>query len=810
MGGSECAVLGVPSNLSVMNGSIRTPHTWGAGGPKRKSFMFFPLRRAALACAFVSAAAAFAPRIGFAAPPSLVSARFAPAVPSASSAPASTVRAQTFSVCDIDLVLDQTFANPHDPDEITVDAVFTLAGTKTGAAQTLRVPAFWYEPFAPKTSGDGRVDMAATGAKTGWRVRFCPTEAGRWTMAVRAKNKDGEKRNPTPLVFTVTKSGKPGMVRRAKGSNRYFAYDNKTPFFLVGENVCWADKRGLAAYDDWFPKLSKAGGNFARLWMAFQPIESKASGLNHYDNANAAYFDAVLQKAQQNRLVCMMAFGTYGEFTTGGFFNEGQWPQNPYNKANGGPCETPDDFWTNETARTLYKKKLRYLIARYGAYPSLGFWEFWNEQDAPAMWLHEMGAYVKSVDPYHHLVTNSAGTVARDDSWRVPEMDLTQTHRYGDEGSIADIAPTLPPDQSKHDIFNKPHLLGEFGISWRNSDAKFDPDGQAINFHNGLWAGTMSGNAGGGVLWWWDNYVGPQNLYGEFTPLAAFAKTVPWTTRTFEQIPVPTPTTALSGPETYTNAVLNATGGWGAKSTGPVIVGGDGSVSGTGTVLGTLYGPSKAEFRSPLTLEVNLPKSGQLTVHVIMVSDSATLRVLIDGKEAASFPFNAAPGKGEGYVSTKQFPEYDNIYQAVFDTNRTVEIPQGKHAVTLENASGDWLQIDTLILTNAVSSRFAPLTPYALQDAPTGETLLWLQDPASRWKPALANEKPTTFRGVSLKLPVSRSGAYQAVWWDTRKGVVVQSAPAKAAGGSIVLIPPAFERDIALHLIPSALPRGKK
>ena len=641
--------------------------------------MFFVSKPRSAALVFSTAASALLGSCAFAAPPTLVSARPDPLI--ASSAPANTIRAQTYRVVGIDLLLDQTFANPYDPDEITVDAIFTRMGAGKQPALTLTVPAFWLTPFTRKTQSDGRIVMAGeTGAKAGWRVRFCPPAPGKWTMAVIAKNKDGEKTSPAKQTFTVTSSKERGFVRRAEGSNRYFAYDDKTPCFLVGENVCWADNRGLAAYDDWFPKLANAGGNFARLWMAFQPIESKASGLNHYDGANAAHFDDVLRLAQENHLVCMMAFGTYGEFTTGGFFNEGQWPANPYNKINGGPCETPDDFWTNEAARKLYKKKLRYLIARYGAYPSLGFWEFWNEQDAPAPWLHEMGAYVKAIDPYHHLVTNSAGTVARADSWNVPEMDLTQTHLYGDEGSIADIAPLMPPDQAAHDVFSKPHLLGEFGISWRNPDAKFDPDGSAINFHNGLWAGTMSGNAGGGVLWWWDNYVGPQNLYHEFTPLAAFVKTIPWTTRTFNPIrDIATPTMAQTGPETFQNITLTPTGGWGAKSEGTLTIKGDGSTSGKGTLLGTLLGPSKPDLRSPITLDVNLPKPSQLTIHVTMVSESALLRVSVDGKETASFSFNAAPGKGEGYKSTKQFPEYNNIYQAVFDTDRTVQIPQGKH-----------------------------------------------------------------------------------------------------------------------------------
>ena len=64
----------------------------------------------------------------------------------------------------------------------------------------------------------------------------------------------------------------------------------------------------------------------------------------------------------------MLCLGTYGEFTTGGFFNEGQWKNNPYNAANGGPCARPEDFWTDAMARRFYRMRLRYLAARYGAW----------------------------------------------------------------------------------------------------------------------------------------------------------------------------------------------------------------------------------------------------------------------------------------------------------------------------------------------------------------------------------------------------------------------------------------------------------
>jgi hypothetical protein len=37
-----------------------------------------------------------------------------------------------------------------------------------------------------------------------------------------------------------------------------------------------------------------------------------------------------------------------------------------------------------------------------------------------------------------------------------------------------------------------------------------------------LWAAPFAGYAGTGMYWWWDNYIDPNNLWGEFRPVADF------------------------------------------------------------------------------------------------------------------------------------------------------------------------------------------------------------------------------------------------------------------------------------------------
>jgi len=691
------------------------------------------------------------------------------------------------------VALDKIYSNPFDPDEIALDAAFT--GPK---GQVLRLPGFWFQGFRRQANADGSETLLPQGSPE-WRVRFCPPAPGRWRLVVSARDATGIG-TAQASAFAVLPSKAPGFVRRGPGDSRYLEYDNGASFFPVGENVCWAGRGGLSEYETWFPKLSAAGGNYARLWMSNRPLEHGSSGLGRYDLMNAWYFDQVLALAARHGLRCMAALGTYSEFTVGGFFNEGQWPVSPYNKANGGPAAAPADFWTDAKARAFYRRRLRYLVARYGAQPSLAFWEFWNETEAPVPWLAEMGTFLKQTDPYHHLVTNSYSTTGTAAVWDLPQMDFTQTHRYGDEGSVKDITPLILDDARLHDRYGKPHFMGEFGISWRGDDSKFDPAGLGTNLHNGLWASALTGNAGGASIWWWDSYVEPKNQYPRFTGLARFAAAVDWPHRRFAPLALPAPTRGPNAPETFTDMVLTPTAAWGDKATAPVVLHPDGTTG--GPLLSNLFGPEKPDNRSVLILRLDLPRPTTLTLHIGTVSNKARLLVGLDGKPAADYVFNAAPGQGGGYESTKSFPEYGGVYQAVFNTDRVLALTAGPHVVTLENTEGDWLQLSTLTLARSLSSRLAFVRTAALQDSATGETLLWLQDPESNWFNDREGRAPLPQSGLRLALPVPRPGAYTLVWWDTRSGVPVKTVRLSAPGKLLRVSIPTFTRDIALRLVP--------
>lgn len=437
------------------------------------------------------------------------------------------------------------YTNPFDPDEVSIDAILT--GPK---GQQLTIPVFWCAPYTWQESSEPDVTPVA-GLQPGWRLRIAPTAPGKWSMMVRVRDHSGTAASEQVAFQVAVAAPKAhGFLRRSTGAGhaRYFEFSDSTSYFPVGENICWADRRGLPSFKEWFTALHHAQGNFFRLWMEPRALENEKTGAGKYDQKNAAYFDAILTMAEENDLCCMMAFGTYGELIAGGVFNEGKWPHHPYNSKNGGPipADKSDDFFTNPTARKLYRNRLRYMVARYGAFTSLGFWELWNEKAGPADWFAEMARYLKETDAHQRPVTNSYQITGPAEVWNIPDLDLTQTHRYGDEGSIRDITSYIPGDARVHDPYKKPHLLGEFGINWRGPDIKFDEKGTGTNIHNGLWSSALAGNAGSAMVWWWDNYVAPKNLYGTFTGLARFSQAIDWSHRAFEPLDLPNPVTPQS------------------------------------------------------------------------------------------------------------------------------------------------------------------------------------------------------------------------------------------------------------------------
>jgi len=702
---------------------------------------------------------------------------------------------------ELTLDVSATYTNAFDPDQIDIGANFV-----SPSKETMHVNGFLYQDYNRSLVGTREV-LTPLGAPT-WLIRFAPDEIGQWSYIVSVTDSSGTVHS---LIhhFEVVRSSNPGFVRVSKTNPAMFAFDNGQPFFPIGENACWAWKGGTFAYDDWLSKLSSAGGNWIRVWMGMNDNRIEwtraygGTGLGQYDLANAWRDDRILDIANSDGIYAMLCFGTYGEFNVGGFFNEGIWSQNPYNAANGGPCQTPADFWTNPTAIKLYEQRLRYITARYGYRTGLQSWELWNEAHAPAAWVSQIAQYLKGTgsysghpaDPYRHLITTTYGDP---DVWAVPEIDWTETHAYGSNGDVYDCSPVIQADANNSMAYGKPHLMAEFGIAWQSADTAYDPSKQGVNLHNGIWESATSGDAGSAMPWYWDTYIDPDNLYHEFTPLAKITKDLPWTAGRWHQLSA-TSLTVPTATSSYSDLQLQAGTVWQKAPQTNFVLGPDTKSSLLG-LPGYLYSPSKPDLYTTLTIAANYAIPGQLIIHVEKVSSRATLQFSIDGVLVKSYALNSTPptdGSTPMYKSTVFDPQY-KIYVATFDQDYAVDVPAGKHAILINVLNGDWLSASSYTLTNIHSSRYPNVS--VTGTAYKGTALLWIQNLEHNWKNVLEGKTMTTIHQGTTWVSGLPVGKYVIDWYDTESGLLISRDYNRSTAYGLELNVPDFSTDIAAKI----------
>jgi len=160
-------------------------------------------------------------------------------------------------------------------------------------------------------------------------------------------------------------------------------------------------------------------------------------------------------------------------------------------------------------------------------------WELFNEVDWTDAadssnrlniynWHREMGEYMKSIDPYNHMITTSYKTNTGM-AYSLNVIDYTNPHDYGYEAKS--VALNLPDVQeSVIDRYKKPTIQSEIGINWRSGVDTRSADPTGISIRQALWAGMLGGAAGAAMQWWWDSWIHPNDLWTVFNGAGIFAK----------------------------------------------------------------------------------------------------------------------------------------------------------------------------------------------------------------------------------------------------------------------------------------------
>lgn len=334
-----------------------------------------------------------------------------------------------------------------------------------------------------------------------YKVRFSPAEVGTYQYDVSLQGPSG----PAQVFngsFVVTPSASKGFIRRLPGSSYKLKFEDGSVFNGLGFNTClgnptstatWGHSIGGAAYEppgeggvvplnDFFQKFNVDGGFNLFRWnngnCSFY-FDTGSPGIAASTGRNA---DHLLSTAKANGFHVWYCF-----FPAGG----------AYLNAHADPAEG-----------LKFQKYVRYIFARLGAYVDV--WEWMNESCNPGdagcgttatdAWLIYASNFLRGMDPYQRLITNSYPRPNDAQS-----LDAQSTHPYGF---------WRPPDDF-YNLTNKnggmPHLAGEGGTglsgAWNITSAR--------DMRMFQWAAVFGG---AGVAWWNQNAStsaggGAGNLY---------------------------------------------------------------------------------------------------------------------------------------------------------------------------------------------------------------------------------------------------------------------------------------------------------
>lgn len=425
---------------------------------------------------------------------------------------------------------------------ILVDAVIT---TPSGGSVTW--PCFWYQ------SSDG---------STFWKLRYSPTATGQWTVSIRVKYGSDTVSSPS-RAFNCVAGSDHGFIEINSNDKRFFRFSDGTSFYPIGTDISGYSMGGSASGTA-FPKMKANGANFTRVLFTslnIEPYDISKNGsvksLNNYSMSRALNVDSLFETGEANgiRIIWGLDDWTYIKD------NSSQYISTTGREA---PATSSAEFFTLSAAKEIYKRKLRYWLARWGYSASLLGLDIINETGGGAAsydWHIEMANYIHTYSAQPHLASgdNGSGTLQ---AKSVPNdhdaMDFCNYHDYAKytQGwhinattynletmgcalqypwmDMSVYADRLARLQWRRYKWMKPLSWNEFGLIYRYPGSSGFPDWNeayaadptARHFRDAMWAGMFCGLS---VAHWKLDYMLGGAKYtngGEkmwvFKPLAAY------------------------------------------------------------------------------------------------------------------------------------------------------------------------------------------------------------------------------------------------------------------------------------------------
>jgi hypothetical protein len=334
-------------------------------------------------------------------------------------------------------------------------------------------------------------DRPAYFEKGAWRAVLVAPQSGKYKAALLHNDKPVIEPSIPPVLVCTTPLNH-GFVRRAPNYTNRFEYDDDTLIYPFGYNLAWQDTTD-PKLEDSLAQMGKDGLSWVRIWADavddLDPLWTKKDSF--------ALADQLWQKALDRWDLVTIACSSAGLHYQMVLFDQRE-------SSKEGFAKTSPSFFSDPESKRKSKMWLHYAVARWGADPNLFAWELFSRQslgpgepsspDAVA-WHKEMADYVRSIDPYHHLV--ASGFHAEDVQ---KEMDFEQPHVFADE--------VAPPSRRE-----RPAFVGEFG-STEDLQAK-----EYLHIRDAIWSNLLTNPAAPPMYWFW-NRMGSDSLDTEFVSWA--------------------------------------------------------------------------------------------------------------------------------------------------------------------------------------------------------------------------------------------------------------------------------------------------
>lgn len=660
------------------------------------------------------------------------------------------------------------YTNPFDPADIELLGIFTPPSGKQ-----LVIPGFWMQPYQDLCTDPCTAENLRPSGTPSWQVKFTPQETGNWTFRLQASNRDGIVAAQEG-TFVVNPSDKPGFIR-VGANRRYFQYTNGQPYIPIGHNLKWSwdENGGIETYKDWLRQLSESGGNYARLyiddpWFIGLEWESPVGDYRAAQRA-AARLDIILDTAAEYGIALQLVVLWHQALS---IYNgppvlvpdtfarpdmNADWENNPYNVIYGGPIGAPSLFFTSAQSIELFRRRLRYMVARWGYSPNIFAWEVIDELDhttsydptIAGAWLQATASYIKQIDQQGHLITAGSQTFDTAIAGN-PLLDFTTSQFYQrlPIESVGDqVTGTVDVIRQNLQISPSPTLLTSYSLNPWFEPTSNDPTG--VHFQDTLWAALLAGSGGGAVSDWPDTYVIPQGLQRYYAPIAAFASGINWPNLNLLPAEAALVTDDYSAYQSIRISDFNRLFTAPPSDVVVHIVTPDGVFPPIQNVPSYLYGQIfNNQLSQAQIYRVTMPVNGYLEISIARVStqSAARLSVLVDNQSALNLSLP---------VGSR-------------DTVARIPIPTGEHEITLDNLGDDWLEMNYI----EIGQLSAPARVLTLRDSAAGVALAWLQHRGYTWDQVINNvpRPPVIFRYVLDSMP---PGRYSVEIWDTLGGAVI-------------------------------------